>query len=200
MNAGDFGDRLEILELEETAPGTWEWVWQQTVWAKAEQQAFRSLISNNSITQRTTRFTVHANLSLTMHNALTFATGGGGHFHISDINRDKPGFHVLTAAFVEPQRCECRRTETGLGALNRPDVVELDSLVFPGILAEKYLRQNQGEPMSQSEYRFILIAPKCISLDIGELVDVGGRVCQVSVAHLLDPYKSEYEVVERSDN
>ncbi|MCL2045735.1 MAG: hypothetical protein FWG88_05060 [Oscillospiraceae bacterium] len=157
-------------------------------------------MSNNSILQRSTRFTVHANTNITLHNALIFATGGGGHCHISDINMDKPGFYILTAAFVEHQNCECRRTETGMGVLNRPDVVELDPLVFPGILAEKYLRQSQGEPMSYSEYRYMLVTPKAIELEIGELVEVGGKLCQVAVAHLLDPYKNEYEVVMRWDN
>ena len=192
--------RAELLEICETAPHTYEWQTKESIWAKPDHQNYRSLLSNNSIMQRSMKLTARrggAYPDITLHHALRF---DGLHCFLTDIDVDSPDWYVLTAAIVEPATCEAERTTTGMGELNRPDVERGEPLVFPGVLTEKYQRQTQGDPMSYSEARYVLVTPKCISLVVGEIVNIGDQPYEAVIAHTLDPYKNEFEVLRRRDN
>ena len=181
----------QVLELAETSPLTYEWRETGLIWAKAEHQKRRDLLSSNSVMQRTVKLTVRrggAYPEITLRHALRLVEG---HCHPTDIDGDDPGWLTVTAALIEPVACEA---PAGGGAWGP------GALTFPGILAEKWLRQSQEEPMSHSEDRYMLITPKEIELAAGGLVTAGGTTCAIAVAHTLDPYKNEYEIVWRRDN
>ena len=197
---GDFKYQVDILEIAETSPNKYEWIKKSTVWAIAEHQSGSNIFSKIGISAKSIKFTLRrgsAYPEISLHNALVYE---GSHCFLTDINRDMPGYYVLTAALIEPVICSCTRSVTTIGELNRPEVTQLEPLIFPGCLTEKYLRQTQEEPMSYSEYRFVLVTPKVITLDVGRLVTIGGFQCAVVIPHLLDEYKNEYEVVRRFDN
>ena len=199
MNAGDFRHKLEILELVETEPDCYKWQKALIVWAKAEHPTgLNSVFAKNAMSAKTVRLTVHATTALSLHNALRLESDG--HLALADINRDTPGFLLLTAAVVAPVTCVAERTVTGMGGYNRPAVSHKPPVTFPGIIAEKYLRQTQDEPMSRSDARYVLVTPKVIQLEVGELVTAGGFQCEIVVPHVLDPHKNEYEILRRYDN
>jgi len=199
MNAGEFGQQVEILELVELEPDNYSWQAVKKLWAKTEHQTARTIFTINTVMQRSTKFTIWALPELTLHHAI-FVSDGNTHYYLADINKDTPGIYVLTALTVVPITCIAERTKTVTGDYNRPEVVKLPPVVFPGVLAEKYIRQTQEEPMSYTEARHILVTPKVITLDIGELVHIVGKPHEIVVFHGLDPYRNEYEILRRSDN
>ena len=70
---------------------------------------------------------------------------------------------------------------------------------FPGILTEKYMKWEQPEPYSVNRLAYVLVTPKPIQLQRGGLVGVSGINYEVQLAHTLDPYKNEYEIVRTED-
>ena len=200
MNAGDFGNRLDILEFTEASENTYTWQAIDRVWAKVDVGHGANIFSKTGIAAHSIKLTVHALPVLTLHHALSLASGGGGHCFLTDIDRSIPGFMVLTAALIEPVDCLAERTVTTKGVYNRPVREKQDPVSFPGYLTEKWLRQTQNEPMSYSETRYVLITPKAIDIAVGELVGIGGKKYEVVIPHTLDPYKNEYEVLGRWDN
>jgi len=198
MGTGEMKTPVDILEFVETKHNVYEWRAVAKAWAKVERQAQNSIYSKYGVTAKSVKLTMRKHSGLTQHNALS--TAGYGHLAISDIDRDAPGFFVLSAAMVEPVTCKAERTQTVMGQNNRPVIEALTPLVFPGYLTEKYLRQVQEEPMSYSESRYILVTPKPIVLKTGVLVYAGGFPCEVVIPHELDMYRNEYEIIRRFDN
>ena len=201
MNAGEFGNQIDILEYEESHDGaTYEWCAISRIWAKMEHQTVSGVFTKNGVTTRTAKFTIHDMPGLTLHHAVALAPPEAGHFAITDINKDTPGFFILTAAFVEPVLCTMERTRTEKDSNNRPVSIPAKGLRFYGYLLEKYLRQKQEEPMSYAETRYILVTPKAIDISAGELVIIGDNSYEMVIPHLFDPYKNEYEILRRADN
>ena len=200
MNAGELRWQADVLELLEIEPNEFAWRQKIRIWVKVEHQTARSIFSNNTIMQRTVKLMIRAFPELSLYNALLLLSDAGEHCFLTDINKDAPGVYLLTAVIVEPVKCKAERTTTGKGALNRPEVTKHQPLIFPGVLTEKYLRQTQEEPMSVSEAQYVLVTPKAISLDIGELVYINNLPYEIVIPHILDQYKNEYEVLRRSDN
>jgi len=198
MSISEMRTPVNILDFVESEDSVFEWRKKIQVWAKVEHQTYNSIFSKHGVTAKSVKITMRKHSGLTLHNALS--TAEYGHLVISDIDRDTPGFFVLSAAMVEPVTCKAERTQTVMGQNNRPVIEALTPLVFPGYLTEKYLRQVQEEPMSYSESRYILLTPKPIALETGGLVYIGGFPCEVVIPHELDMYRNEYEVVRRFDN
>lgn len=198
MNAGEFRDPIEVLELAATVGGAYAWKTRSRAWAKVEPQNGSNIFSRNGISARSVKLTIRENPALTAHNALRW---DGKHLFISDIDRSSRAYYVLMCALIEPVTCTVKRTKTEIaGPLNRPQTVDLPPLVFPACLTEKYLGQSQKEPMSYSETRFVLVAPKVITIDAGELVEISGEPYEVLIPRLLDEYKNEYEILRKADN
>jgi hypothetical protein len=200
MNPGDFRWQVDVLDFAKVGPHSYGWVVKRRIWAKMEQQAVGAMFSRYGVMARSVKFTVHRLPDLTLHNALASAPPEAGHFFLTDINREMPGFYVVSAASVEPVDCVVERTKTVKGDNNRPVTEKLPELRFPGHLVEKYIRQSQEEPMSYSETRFVLVAPKVIEIQVGELVYVEGVPYEMVIPHTLDPYKNEFEILRRADN
>jgi len=200
VNIGEFRTRANGREVVETSPGVYEWQPKARIHVKPEHHQYSIVFAKFGVTVRSMKVKARVCARLTLHNALMVNDPNIGHCFISDINRDTPGLLLLTVALVEPFDCNVKRTTTGKGELNRPEVTEVQSLEFPGYLVEKYIRQSQDEPMSYTEARFVLVTPKVIDLSVGEVVRVSGESYAVAIRHELDPYKNEYEVVKRGDN
>jgi hypothetical protein len=198
MNIGEMDKPASLLEFTEAAPGRYGWAAKKSLWAKVEYPAAGSIFSKFGVTARSAKLTVHSDPGLTLHNAL--ALPGGRHLFLVDINPDVPGFYVVSAAIVGLVECQAERTAIGKDANNRPATERLPPLIFQGCLAEKYLRQAQGEPMSHTEARYVLVTPKAIEIQAGALVEVAGLDYEVAIPHTLDPYKNEYEILRRADN
>ena len=200
MNVGAFTSQIDILEFVEASCNKYEWQAKKRLWASIEDQNANAIFSKHGHTVRSSKITIRSQPDLTLHNALALSPPDSQHFFLIDIDRNTPGFYVLSTVIIEPVTCVVEPTSTSMAKNNRPEIKKLPSITFPGYLTEKYLKQTQLEPMSYSENRYILVTPKSINIRTGELVKVGNMLCESVIPHILDPYKNEYEILMRVDN
>lgn len=137
---------------------------------------------------------------LTLHNALLW---GEQHLFLSAILPEGRLHLRVQAALVEPVTCLATRTEDTVGEAGRPTTAETMRMTFPGVLTEKYTRYEREETHAENETSYVLVVPKVVQLKASDLVTVqegpAKGVYYVTICHVLDPYKNEYEIVLRGD-
>lgn len=137
---------------------------------------------------------------LTLHNALLW---GEQHLFLSAILPEGRLHLRVQAALVEPVTCLATRTEDTVGEAGRPTTAETMRMTFPGVLTEKYARYEREETHAENETSYVLVVPKAIQLKASDLVTVqegpAKAVYYVTICHVLDPYKNEYEIVWQGD-
>ena len=183
IGAGKLDQPLEVLELRETSAGVWEWVAVRRAWGQVEQAARTNLFSKVGVGARDAAIVLRTQ-PLTLHNALGWR---GQHLFLTAVTRRDRGHLDVAAALVELVECRADADERG------------DGTRFPGVLTEKYAKWDQPEPYSVNQLTYVLVTPKGIVLQRGGLVAVAGINYEVQVAHTLDPYKNEYEIVRTED-
>ena len=183
IGAGKLDQPLEVLELRETSAGVWEWVAVRRAWGQVEQTARTNLFSKVGVGARDAAVVLRTQ-PLTLHNALGWR---GQHLFLTAVTRRDRGHLDVAAALVELVECRADADERG------------DGTRFPGVLTEKYAKWDQPEPYSVNQLTYVLVTPKGIVLQRGGLVAVAGINYEVQVAHTLDPYKNEYEIVRTED-
>ncbi len=192
IGAGDLDQRLEVLELRETGPGTgvWEWVSVRKTWGQVTPQDKRNLFSTAGIGARDAALVLRKQ-SLTLDNALRC---GGQHLFLTTILPRGRGHLDVGAALVALTACVGRPVTAGMGAGNRPDRQEGPPIRFPGVLTEKYMGYTREDTHAVNASDLVLVTPKAIVLSAGDLVDARGETWNVRVVHTLDPHKNEYEI------
>lgn len=199
IDAGDLSERLELLELEETQADTWEWVSRGRLWAQVEVDGGKNLFSSVGIGARNAKLVLRAR-PLSLCQALRWR---GQHQFLTSITKlDRMHLNVQ-AALVNVVTCLATRTEDTVGAAGRPVAAETMRISFPGILTEKYARYEREETHAENDTSYVLVVPKVISLKAGDLVTVqdgpAKAVYAVTVCHVLDQFKNEYEIARRGD-
>ncbi len=199
IDAGDLSERLELLELEETQPDTWEWVSRGRLWAQVEVDGGKNLFSSVGIGARNAKLVLRTR-PLSLCQALRWR---GQHLFLTGITKlDRMHLNVQ-AALVNVVTCLATRTEDTVGAAGRPVAAETMRISFPGILTEKYARYEREETHAENDTSYVLVVPKEISLQAGDLVTVqdgpAKAVYAVTICHVLDHFKNEYEIARRGD-
>lgn len=199
IGAGRLDQPLEVLELREIGAGLWEWVPIRRAWGQVEQTAKTNLFSKVGVGARDAALVVRRQ-PLTLHNALRWK---GKHlFLTSIIQRDRNHLDVA-AALVEPVPCRATRQGNRVGQAGRPVTGQVMQVDFPGILTEKYVRYQREETHDESEMVYVLVTPKAVQLRGGDLVQVQDGPAKgtyhVTVSHVLDLHKNEYELMQGED-
>lgn len=199
IDAGDLSERLELLELEETQADTWEWVSRGRLWAQVEVDGGKNLFSSVGIGARNAKLVLRTR-PLSLCQALRWR---GQHLFLTGITKlDRMHLNVQ-AALVNVVTCLATRTEDTVGAAGRPVAAETMRISFPGILTEKYARYEREETHAENDTGYVLVAPKAVSLKAGDLVTVqdgpAKAVYAVTICHVLDQFKNEYEIARRGD-
>lgn len=199
IDAGSLDQRLELLELKETAENTWEWVSTGRLWAAVTMDGGRNLFSTVGIGTRNAKLVLRRR-PLTLHQALRWK---GQHLYLTSVTeRDRTHLDVQ-AALVTVVTCSAQRYATGMGQGNRPVKQELPSQTFPGVLTEKYVRYEQEETYAKARRCLVLVTPKAVILKEGDLVTVkegpAAAVYNVQACHVLDEFKNEYEILFSRD-
>lgn len=182
MDAGKLNKRLGVLALRETAEG-WEWEETGKVWARVELTGKSNLFSRVGIGARDALITIRKR-ALSLHQALRWE---GRHLFLTEITEPEKGWMEVHAALVEPVECIANVHEGSGGPR------------FPGVLTERYVRHEQGEPMETNAICYVLVVPKPITFRLGGLIRVGETVFKVLALHPLDPLKNEYEIMRIDD-
>lgn len=83
---------------------------------------------------------------------------------------------------------------------NRP-TKELKAIYdFEGYITEKYTGYLEEKINTISIQNYILIVPKVIDLNIGDIVIMEGEAYNIQDTHKIDDYINEYEIVLKKDN
>ena len=199
IDAGRLNKAVHVLELRETAPGAWEWGPIRRTWTMLTLQTKKNLFSSVGIGARGAELILRRQ-PLTLHNALLW---GEQHLFLSAILPVGRLHLRVQAALVEPVTCLATRTEDTVGEAGRPTTAETMRMTFPGVLTEKYARYEREETHAENETSYVLVVPKAIQLKASDLVTVqegpAKAVYYVTICHVLDPYKNEYEIVWQGD-
>lgn len=182
IDAGKLRDVLQVLELKENPKGTWMWQKVRKARGAVELSTRSNLFSTVGIGARGTEIILRRQ-DLTLHQAILW---GEQHLFLTAILPEGRLHLRVQAALVEPVECQADMDEGG-------------GVRFPGILTEKFLKWEQPEPYSVNRMSYVLVTPKPIQLQRGGLVGVSGINYEVQLAHTLDPYKNEYEIVRTED-
>ena len=125
---------------------------------------------------------------LTLHNALLW---GEQHLFLSAILPEGRLHLRVQAALVSLDT---------VALLKDADTMRMTS---PWVLTEKYARYEREETHAENETSYVLVVPKAIQLKASDLVTVqegpAKAVYYVTICHVLDPYKNEYEIVWQGD-
>lgn len=199
VDAGKLRDVLQVLELKESPEGTWTWQKVRKARGAVELSTGRNLFSSVGIGARGAEIILRRQ-PLTLHNALLW---GEQHLFLSAILPEGRLHLRVQAALVEPVTCLATRTEDTVGEAGRPTTAETMRMTFPGVLTEKYARYEREETHAENETSYVLVVPKAIQLKASDLVTVqegpAKAVYYVTICHVLDPYKNEYEIVWQGD-
>lgn len=196
MNIAGLNKRISILSLSQTDM-IFMWEKNTDIWANVEQLSGSNLFSRVGIGAKSIKFTIRKRNGLTLNNAFSWQ---GKHCFLTDIKAIDRAYYEVSAALIEPRICKIERTQKPKrNELNRPIYGGPTTISFPGCLTEKYMGHTQNEPMATKEMRYVLVTPKIIELECGELVTIGDIAYNVLISHALDEYKNEYEITVKED-
>ena len=191
-------EKIEILTLvldDET--GNLAWAPSGTCWASVMVDTYRNLFSAIGVGTRGATVIIRPHLRLTLHQAIRWR---GEFLHLTSIllNREQDRQEIKAAICQNVTLTAKPQARTGRDALNRPTKVEQASFTFPGILTEKYFRNEADDFYRAEVQQRVLVTPKEIQMRAGDLIQ-NGKEAPYTVRQVLDldPYKNEY-VVERS--
>ena len=191
-------EKIEILTLvldDET--GNMAWAPSGACWASVKVDTYRNLFSAIGVGTRGATVIIRPHLRLTLHQAIRWR---GEFLHLTSIllNREQDRQEIKAAICQNVTLTAKPQARTGRDALNRPTKVEQASFTFPGILTEKYFRNEADDFYRAEVQQRVLVTPKEIQMRAGDLIQ-NGKEAPYTVRQVLDldPYKNEY-VVERS--
>ena len=199
IGAGKLDQLLEVLELQETSAGMWEWAAARRAWGQVEQTAKTNLFSKVGVGARDAAIVLRTQ-PITLHNALRW---GEQHLFLTAITKLDRNHMSVGAALVNPAACTAARTEDTIGENGRPKTAETMRVTFPGVLTERYVRFEQEDTHAENDVSYVLVTPKAIVLRAGDLVTIqdgqAPGVYHVTACHILDQWKNEYEISWRGD-
>lgn len=198
FNPGTLKDRIKILSIG-LEDNNYRWIEESPIWSKAEYTGKKNIFSNFGYGEKQIKFLIRKR-DLSLHNAFKWQNR---HCIITDIIEVKRRYLEVNCAIIEPKECivvRCNDTPQ-LDEYNRPiNGTDEYILTFPSIMAEKYVKQSTEEPMSTVESLYVLVTPKVINLENGEIVTIQDINYEVLVSHTLDEYKNEYEIRVRKES
>lgn len=191
FHPGQLKDKIDIVSIFVEA-NDYSWNIKRSVWARVEPTTKRNIFSEQGFSAKLINILVRK-CDVTLHNAIRW---NQKHCIITDIIEKDRMYYEISAALIEPVICFAEReNEPELDELNRPIYNDAaNKISFPAYITEKYVRQTEDVAMSTVESKYVLVSPKEIRLDDGNIVEVDGEPFEILVSHTLSDYKNEYEV------
>jgi len=196
--ADQLSQRVELLKLQyDEEKRAYAWERRRQCWAAVETDVKKVVFSAEGISTEGAAVTVRPDAALNLRQAIRWKEQFLLPVTITpEEGRDR---QTVTAA-----QCDCTeltvqpQARTGRDSLNRPVAIKADSFTFPGILVEKYNRNEADDVSRTLTQQRALVTPKEIILRAGDLVRKGDEPPYTVRQVLdLDPNRNEY-VIERS--
>ncbi|MEG1777836.1 MAG: hypothetical protein RR209_02570 [Angelakisella sp.] len=192
MNIGEFRDRVLKLEFTDGL----EWRDSGCIWTIAEKDKKASLYSKFGQGGLGVTFKMRK-CGITPSNAILWR---GQHCLITDIRELEHMYYQVSAAITVQKACELTRVSSVIGKDGMPKTHMAPPIVFPGCLSEKYMAYRELTPMDASEHLLILIVPKKIKMQAGDLLRIDGERYAVQLCHELGEYQNEYEIIRKRES
>lgn len=191
-------DKLSLLRISNMGePPEISWQSAGTLWAQVERQDKNNLFSKVGVGVKSALISIVPRNDITLHDAMEW---NGKHLFLTSIDCKSPACMEIIAALIEPTLCVATRGKKGRNALNNPVSIQEPLCSFPACVTEKYMGFTVQQPQSQVEETLVLVCPKSVLLETGDLVTVGERgVYSVTIPHTLDEFKNEYEVIRTKE-
>lgn len=199
VSLNELKERITILDLCSDGKN---FAWKERMeygklWAKVEYPSQKNIFSSIGQSAKSIKFTVRKRNDITPHNAIQYQDK---HCFVADIKDLNRAYMEILAALIEPHTCVVERTgEPTLDELSRPVYDEPERITFPGYLTEKYQSYTQKEPMATLTKQYVLVVPKPVKLNPGEIVIIDKDPYIVVIPHELDEYQNEYEITAEGD-
>lgn len=192
-----FDHKIHLISLKETTLGCFSWETERKLWAHPKRQTRRNLFFKAGPEAVSVLFSMHPQ-PVTLHQAIQWE---GRNYLLTAVNRKSPVLQEVCAAEVEHRGCTVSRPIDQVDDLKRPVPGMEERLSFPGVLIEKYKGYTYAQLLPHAQYTesYVLITPKVVRLEVGEIVEIGGGFYAVRVPHVLDPFKNKYEVHRKVD-
>lgn len=179
---GSFRERAKVLRVRKPDKDV-QWQRLRTAWVRAERKNGTNIFSSVGLSAESWEFILRQQ-DITVEDAMEYR---GSHYFLTDVRELKPGFLTVSAAKVRIVQCQADRHKGP------------DGLKFPAAMTEKYIRHEDVHPMSVNVTCYVLVTPKCVTLQAGSLVEVAGEAYEVLCCHTLDGHKNEFEVCRKRD-
>lgn len=194
MNIGELKDKIQVLALA-NKDNAYSWSTEANIWAKVEPIRGYNIISKIGHSVKAMKFTIRKRV-LTRHQAISWRDK---HYMLTDIDEINRMYYEVTAGEIEPVQCSASRDVATKDELNRP-ILDRQALgSFPAYLVEKYYAHKQETPRAVTDITYVLVTPKAIMLEAGDLVTIASDVYYVWLVHQLDEFKNEYEIFISKD-
>jgi head-tail adaptor len=201
MNPGMLNKRISIQKLISSKIEYESFLWEleSKLWAHKKVENRRCVFSKFGMSSDTTTvFTVRFNKNLNKNFSIVHENDFYIIVSIIDTE-DKKQIQEVTAAKVILKTCEIIRLVSEKGLLNRPKDELKKIYEFPCCLAEKYIRNIQENVQSIIDETYILITPKGINIDNGDLAVIDGVTYNILTSHTLDEFRNEYEITVKKE-
>ena len=198
--ADELRQRIELLELKSSEDRkSYFWKVRRVCWAGIEYDTRSNLFSSVGIGALGATVVIRPDRELTLHHAAR--VGRQFLFLTSIVLSERRDRQELRAALCEPVMLTAKpQDRTGRDALKRPVAVKVPGFTFPGVLTERYFRNDAEDVYRAEVQQRVLVTPKAIALRAGDLVQRGDETpYTVRQALDLDPYKNEYVIERRWD-
>lgn len=193
--ANELRQKADILTLRFDGEKN-AWHWEKTVWAGITLTERRSYFSSIGIGAREAEIVLRAASELTLHRAMR--SEGKFFFLTSIVPAENRMRLTVRAAVCESVTLTAKpQSLKGRDAMNRPVEIALPGFTFPGILTERYYRNDEEDFYRAEVQQRALVTPRAIVLRAGDLVQPGEETPYTVRQVLdLDPFRNEY-VIER---
>ena len=174
--------KIQILDYTLTAQG-YKWQAGRSVWASTARASRRALFSTFGMSTTDT-------MDIVCHELLPLMQcvqiGDRKAFITEAVIESHQRFR-MTAAFADVYACSYI-TNAG------------ETVAFEGLLTEKYTRYAEVNPYAVTDITCVLVTPKEVEIDHGKVIRIGDHDYHMTVRHLLDPYRNEYEVMRHDEH
>ena len=195
-------DKVEVLALRKSG-SEYRWEREYQAWASVVEDRRRNVFSAIGTAAMGVTVTMRHDGRFDLFRAIRWA---GKFLFPTAIEvgeaRDRVAVKAAVCDFVSP--CTATGYTTVLGEGNRPKKVEKTPVTFPGIITGKWSGYEKTDTHAAEEDVLVLVTPKEIVLEVGDLVTIEDAVLQavynVQKRHLLSGVnKNEYELAYSRD-
>lgn len=167
----------------------------KTLWGNAEHKAF-AVASARTVRAAGLAIKFNKRSTINRSHVLEYKEK---RYIIGEIDCLDENFLVVIASEAVFKPCVATRQQSHKNNLNNPIYAPSKVINFEGAIFDKWQGYTAESAMYVAEQKLILITPKCVNLEINDIVSFDDKDYIVEIPHELDEYRNEYEIYRRDE-